>query len=207
MKGTKEKIYEKALELFNEKGIEYVGMRELAAELGMRIGNITYYYPTKDDLVFAVALAYSESNTIIHQDPVNGLYDFLSKCKKVFENGVRYRGLMLSMVHVMDQNQQVAENYKKISQKRTGSLSNSIQRLKEEKHILAEEAEIEWFLVAINSLIGRFWFSEAALSTTRNKLYTYIGHYLKLQAQLFKPYATKKGLKDIERFLVENKLA
>ena len=48
---TKEKILSKALEMFNDRGIEYVGLRELAAILAMRVSNITYYFPTKDDLV------------------------------------------------------------------------------------------------------------------------------------------------------------
>jgi hypothetical protein len=33
-------IVDKALEMFNEKGVEYVGMRELAQSLDMRIGNL-----------------------------------------------------------------------------------------------------------------------------------------------------------------------
>ena len=38
---TDERIVSKALEMFNERGIEYVGLRELAATLKMRVGNIT----------------------------------------------------------------------------------------------------------------------------------------------------------------------
>ena len=38
---TKEKLVSRALDLFNENGIEYVGMRELAADLNMRVGNVT----------------------------------------------------------------------------------------------------------------------------------------------------------------------
>lgn len=207
MHGRKEQILDKALELFNENGIEYVGMRELAAELGMRIGNITYYYPTKDDLVFAISQAYSESNTEIHNTfPVSGIYDFISKSEKIFQNGVRYRCLMLSMVHIMERNELVAENYKKVAQTRVSSMAYTMKRLEEEKYISATDNDVEWFLVAINSLISRFWFSEAALTTKRNKLDSRISHYLKMQALLLKPYATKKGLKDIERFLAERKL-
>ncbi|RYZ47969.1 MAG: TetR/AcrR family transcriptional regulator [Sphingobacteriales bacterium] len=207
MTGTKERILEKAIELFNESGIEYVGMRELAAALGMRIGNITYYFPTKDELVFAISKEYSESNTALHLAmEVNSLYDFLHRCSKVFENGVKYRCLMLSMVHVMEQNQLVSENYRKVAQQRKGGLADVVAVLREKKYLKVDEEDTAWFLVAINSLIGRFWYSEAALGTRRNKLDTRIGYYLKLQAQLFKPYATKKGLDDISRFLEEHKI-
>ncbi len=49
---TREIILDKALKMFNERGIEYVGLRELAGVLGIRVSNITYYFPTKDDLVY-----------------------------------------------------------------------------------------------------------------------------------------------------------
>ena len=112
MNATQEKIINRALELFNLKGIEYVGMRELAADLGMRIGNLTYYFPTKDDLVFNISQAYTESNSKIHNDlPIKSLYDFLHKNKLLFENGLKYQCLLLSMVHLMEQNARIAANY------------------------------------------------------------------------------------------------
>ncbi len=60
---TKERIVSKALEMFNERGIEYVGLRELASTLDMRVSNITYYFPTKDDLVNHLSLDFSELNS------------------------------------------------------------------------------------------------------------------------------------------------
>jgi AcrR family transcriptional regulator len=207
MTGTKERIQVKALELFNERGIEYVGMRELAVALDMRIGNLTYYFPTKDDLVFAIASEYSESNSRIHeQNPVRTLFDFLNRNKQIFENGVRYRCLMLSMVHIMEQNQLVADNYSKVAQSRVTGLSNVVKTLQAEQQIKVENNDVEWFLLAINSLIARFWYSEAALITKRNKLHTYVNYYLKLQAHALRPYASKKGLKELDRFLQENSI-
>ena len=37
--------------MFNHKGIDYVGVIELAATLEIIVSNITYYFPKKDDLV------------------------------------------------------------------------------------------------------------------------------------------------------------
>ena len=61
-KSTEEKIVQTALRMFNESGIEYVGMRELAGALKMRVGNLTYYFPTKDDLVNRISLDLAEEN-------------------------------------------------------------------------------------------------------------------------------------------------
>ena len=64
---TKEIIVQKAVEMFNEQGVEYVGVRELAKELGMKGGNITYYFPTKDDIVMEVSMRLGEENNKILQ--------------------------------------------------------------------------------------------------------------------------------------------
>ncbi len=65
MMNTRDKILDKALEMFNERGIEYVGLRELASVLGIRVSNITYYFPTKDDLVYELSLELSKLNAAI----------------------------------------------------------------------------------------------------------------------------------------------
>ncbi|HEY1023812.1 MAG TPA: TetR family transcriptional regulator [Sphingobacteriaceae bacterium] len=44
-------IKDTALEMFNARGIENVGVREIGRQLDMSPGNISYYYPTKNDLV------------------------------------------------------------------------------------------------------------------------------------------------------------
>ena len=205
MNATQEKIINRALELFNLKGIEYVGMRELAADLGIRIGNLTYYFPTKDDLVFNISQAYTESNSQIHKEiPTNSLYDFLHKNKLLFENGLKYQCLLLSMVHLMEQNARIAANYKgSVMQSRISGLAHDIEFLKENKYLKFSCEDDRLLLISSNSLQSRFWLSEAVLTESRQNLARQLKHYLRMKAHLFRPYATKKGLEDIERFIAE----
>jgi AcrR family transcriptional regulator len=204
MKDTKDRIFEKALQLFNDKGIEYVGMRELAEALDMRIGNITYYYPTKDDLVYAISVAYSELNNKVHKEHgIRSLHDLLSKYRQLFRNGIEYKALMLSMVHIMERNPLVAENYAGVGKSRMMSLNRDISSVAEAGYLKFGSEDDLWFLVSSMSLIARFWMSEASLSVKRQSMDRQMGHYLKLLAHLFRPYATRKGLKDIDVFLEE----
>lgn len=205
MNSTQKKIIKRALELFNIKGIEYVGMRELAADLGMRIGNLTYYFPTKDDLVFTISQAYTESNSQIHKGiPIATLYDFLHKNKLLFENGLKYQCLLLSMVHLMEQNARIAATYQgSVMQNRMSGLAHDIELLKENKYLKFSCEDDRLLLISSNSLQSRFWLSEAVLSESRQNLARQMAHYLRMKAHLFRPYATKKGLEDIERFIVE----
>ncbi|MBK7959190.1 MAG: TetR/AcrR family transcriptional regulator [Bacteroidetes bacterium] len=111
---TEERIIAKALEMFNLKGIEYVGMRELAAILDMRVSNITYYFPTKDDLVNRLSMDLNKLNSkyVKVQDDLT-LAQFLMMFKQVFKNHIQYRCLLLSFVHLLEQNKKIAARYKK----------------------------------------------------------------------------------------------
>ncbi|MCE6987589.1 TetR/AcrR family transcriptional regulator [Dyadobacter sp. CY323] len=204
MNATEEKIIKRALEIFNLKGIEYAGMRELAADLGMRIGNLTYYFPTKDDLVFRLSETYSESNSQIHQDfPVKSLYDFLKMSRLLFENGLRYQCLHLSMVHLMEQNPKMSEKYEGVRNERHAGLHRDMKILAENKYLKFSSDDDELLIISSNSIQNRFWLSEAVLSEKRQNLGSQMNYYLKMKAHLFRPYATKKGLSDIELFLGE----
>ncbi|MCD7809472.1 MAG: TetR/AcrR family transcriptional regulator, partial [Erysipelotrichaceae bacterium] len=50
----KELIQETALKLFNEKGYNNVSLREIAKEANTTIGNLTYHFPQKEDLLIHI---------------------------------------------------------------------------------------------------------------------------------------------------------
>lgn len=51
MAKTRDKILEKARDLFNERGISQVSSRDISRELGISYGNLCYYFASKNDLV------------------------------------------------------------------------------------------------------------------------------------------------------------
>lgn len=52
----KDAILETARQLFNRRGYNEVSMRDISKSLGISVGNLTYYYGKKEDLVEAVIL-------------------------------------------------------------------------------------------------------------------------------------------------------
>ena len=198
---TEKKIVLTALKMFNESGIEYVGMRELAAALGMRIGNLTYYFPTKDDLVNRISLDLAEENnkTIVTVEHVT-MKTFFEMLQRVFRNHIKYRCLMLSFVHVMQQNPIIAKRYSKIQSARNETWFKNIQALREEKYISADTKGAD-FLVSTIGLIARFWISEAAISFKGQSEEQQLQHYTRMIARIFLPYATAKGKRDLDELL------
>ncbi len=203
---TREKILDKALEMFNERGIEYVGLRELAGVLGIRVGNISYYFPTKDDLVFALSQELSRTNSAIIVKSENmSMTDFLSMQHNVFRNHQRFRCLMLSFVHIMQQNRLIAEVYKNTQKTRRHTINTNIHTLVDGGYLkIPDESKYE-FLVSAISLISRFWISEAAVSFQDLGSDLQIRYYMKLITNLFEPYTTAKGRKEINVFFADGK--
>jgi AcrR family transcriptional regulator len=194
-------IISQALAMFNEKGVEYVGMRELAASLGMRIGNLTYYFPTKDDLVLRLSMDLAEENnkTIVALESMT-MERFFEMLQQVFRNHYNYRCLMLSFVHIMQRNPLMAGRYNKTQSKRNETWYKNIGALMAGKYIKADEQEVD-FLVSAIALIARFWLSEAAISFRKQSEEEQALHYLKMIARIFLPYATAKGKAYLEKLL------
>ena len=167
----------------------------------MRIGNLTYYFPTKDDLVNRLSLDLAEENnkTIVPVEQAT-IKAFFETLRQVFKNHVKYRCLMLSFVHIMARNPIIAKRYSKIQSVRNESWSNNIQALIEGKYISAEAKEVN-FLVSTIGLIARFWISEAAISFKNLTEEQQQQHYIKMIAQIFLPFATAKGKRDLNEVL------
>jgi len=204
MKDTKQIITEKALELFNEKGIEYVGMRELAASMDTRIGNITYYFPTKDDLVYHLGTAYRALNTETRAaQKVHSMESLLVLFTALYHNQVKYRCMPLSFVHLVEHNAAVALAYKEVRIERSSANESLLRGLAMAGYLKTDDEQLGTLARSFN-LISRFWLSEAIISGHhRSSLEGQIPAYIRLLANLLKPYATAKGRRDMERFFGE----
>jgi AcrR family transcriptional regulator len=199
---TKERIKQKALDLFNREGIEYVGMRELAASLDMQIGNITYYFPTKDDLVNQLALDLSALNSNLQDQSGDlTLLSFLTIQEKVFFNQWEYRCLFLSFVHIIKQNPVIRKRYAGVGNERAAAMIANLKKLEKLKYLQVASATRLQSLASAASLIARFWISDAALAYHSLSVPVRIRHYSNLIAEILRPYATKTGIRQIEEFM------
>ncbi len=198
----RERIVSKALELFNEKGIEYVGMRELAASLNTKLGNITYYFPTKEDLILRLTADLSELNSVILQiDEKISIASYLEITRRHFECQYRYRCLFLSLVHLMKRYEKIAVRYKKIERQRKETGLINIENLVANKYLKKLSATDTEFLLLSIQLLSRFWISQAAISHSKLNPSDQIQYYLKLLANILSNYCSVKGKTQIVEFI------
>jgi AcrR family transcriptional regulator len=199
--GLESLIVDTALQMFNDRGIEYVGMREIASELNIRIGNLNYYFPTKDDLVNRLSLDLAAENnaTIVSITEIT-MPVFFEMLEKVFHTHLKYRCLLLSFVHVVQRNPVIAKRYNKTQSHRNETWVKNVHALIESGYITAEGPEID-FLVSTIALIARFWISESVVSFRKASEQEQIDHYIRMIARIFLPYATTKGKKYLNTLL------
>lgn len=204
MSKTKDKIVEKAIELYNRHGIEYVGVRELAKELDMKGGNITYYFPTKDDLVFELTTLLSKGNAeILAVEKETTVYNFLDMHRKLYQNQYKYRALFVSLPLLLKQNEQFLENYKERQGARKKAIYDDLRSLFLKGYFqTAKAADLDTVLHAIIST-NRFWVAEATVDNMIEDKALAISTNLKKLAGLLHIIASDKGKADIERFTKE----
>lgn len=89
----KEEICEVAIQLFNEKGYDKVSMREIAKEAGTTIGNLTYHFKKKEDIVIKFVSDIHEYYSIYFSHDLHGLdllKDVVSSFKRAKSNEEKY---------------------------------------------------------------------------------------------------------------------
>lgn len=83
MNTTKERIRQTACRLFSERGYRAVSMRAIADEMGISVGNLTYHYPHKEQLLEAVMDAELDS---LPTDPAPGLDSLHTLLRRMLES-------------------------------------------------------------------------------------------------------------------------
>lgn len=89
----KESICDAAAQLFNEKGYDQVSMREIAKQAGTTIGNLTYYFPKKEDIVIQIVSELHADFQIYFDaklSDIDLLKDLILSFQKVEENERRF---------------------------------------------------------------------------------------------------------------------
>jgi AcrR family transcriptional regulator len=199
----RDRILERALELFNERGIEYVGVRELARDLGIQAGNISYHFPTKDDLVRALGLGLRDLNdATIRLPKAPSLEAFMEMFRQVFRNHHRYRCLFLSLSKLLAPGEALAGLYVGTTEvDRRRVIFEYLLGLQEAGLLRPELAEEELRrLVSFCGLVSRGWIADARVSLPDASPGWQMDHYLHILVDHLEGHATPEGRRELARF-------
>ena len=207
-KGTREKILEKALQLFNEVGYFEVGVREIARLLEISPGNLSYHFSKKEDILFALLRLFSAENqqqydAYFQDAPTNGR--LLRLMRNIFHNQFAFRGVYIGNQFVQVELQKSEGfDYQAIAARRTAAFRNIFSELHRAGQLKLKEEDVS-FLVSYITLFGRFWISEATLFDKSPEAGPTVQTYVAMLAKLLSLFATEQGQRSIDAFLQENR--
>lgn len=100
---TDRRILQHARRAFNERGVAAVGIREIARDLGLSPGNLSYHFPTKEALIAAMIRESHTQNTatLNPPQPRRDFADLDAGIRTVMQRDLEHRWLMRNYVGLM----------------------------------------------------------------------------------------------------------
>jgi AcrR family transcriptional regulator len=144
---TKKIILEKAIELFNKNGYAAVSMRDIADATNKSVGNITYHYKKKSDLICAIVeLQYEDLKSLDIKSDVS-IMDFNEQLKTMLQFQKKYYFYFSNMIELRKNYHEILEFQSKVRKMLIIHFSRIIENF--------EKKEI--FRVSPNEKLRKYW--------------------------------------------------
>ena len=198
---TKEKILQEALIQFNSKGLENVSTRDIAKSLKLYQGNLTYYYPIKNDLIMALSVQMIDEIDAITDKIVTNeftLRDMHMLFKEVFKVNLKFRCISINFGKIASSDPDLNRYFKDKMHNRKELMRTFLFKLQKNDSIQGEGIEIlsDGFTELMN-LVTNYWLPESIIYHNNKSNEDRILHYVNMMFLLFRPYLTQKGKEEI----------
>ena len=200
MNKTREKILITSLELFNKSGIEEVSLRDISSKLNIRVGNLNYYFPSKNDIVHALCMDFigkvDEAVGEIFKRSFENLFELMYRqADIIFSIQLEYRFIFnKSYAEIITSLPSVQEHFTKVLKIRFDEWMNFhtllVQQKLAQRRIITDSYPLSYIL----NILALFWHQEASIYLPDLKDEHKKDHALSIMFHAYKPYLTKKGL-------------
>lgn len=163
MSETKNEILKSALRLFNEMGVSQVSLRIIAADMGISLGNLTYHFKKREEIIEALYLELVSrlDETITKKLNTKSQFDLLFEIPRAtISNFYEYRFLMLDFVDITRNHAMIQDHYHKLMIERELQFEKLVSDLIAAKLLREENRVNEYsFLFKNLRIVGDFWLS------------------------------------------------
>jgi len=210
MSNRRENILKAALELFNERGIDGVTTRDIANEIKISLGNLTYYFPSKSDIVSALMqeLGKTVDEALANHTETgkNSLINYFYQVELIFKTHFKYKFIMQKrygeIVSTFPESQQFVRDFLKIRFDAWEQLNKQLVKEKLAKKELVEESNAHSYILNILAL---YWHQEFLIYFPELSDKQKVEKALAIFFQAYKPYLTKKGIDELKPLVKELK--
>jgi len=203
MKNTRVKILNTALQLFNDRGMVNVSLRQIAQELKISQGNLNYHFKLKEDIVEALYFQLVEEMN--HEmtsmiTAANGLELVYASSLKTMEKMYDYRFILMDFIHLMNANPKIKSHYENLMKIRNEQFQTIFHSLIKSNILRRPEFENEYDrLYQRMNIVGDSWIN---IYSTFEPSKT-VSYYCKLLFEMIYPYLTEEGKNEYRKILPE----
>ena len=196
----KEKILVKAVELFNERGISSTSSNQIAAELEISPGNLTYHYKTKSALVIAVyEKMHADSLDFIKLEGYLTLDDFRKIMGTFKEFMGKHRFFFQDLFFILHHYPEVGKLYEASNLMRLKQGRSLFEYYIETGRMLPEGEGLNYdFLIHNVWMVAAFWNLQSKIFTSR-ELFKQPMDMVEMTWYMIFPYLTQKGKEEYEQ--------
>jgi len=208
MKNIKIKILEKAKELFNNKGVSNVSIREISREVGISHSNLIYHFKDKNALLNSLHEQILQHAIALNQEISNvtsTLKSLFISTTKGFDIIYDFRFFMIDFNFILRENEPLHNRIQEIEGLRFLMYQGKILKMMDENILREEEFTGEYdLLIKQIRIFSDYWLSSAQVYETDIK--SSIRTYAKLLLMLFYPYLSVDGKRIFHELLKEFQL-
>lgn len=202
--GTARRILDHARQAFNERGVTAVGIREIARDLDLSPGNVSYYFPTKEDLILAlIEEMHAENNAAFASS--TGPRDFVqldASLRVVMRRDLDNRWLTRDAVGLLITLPALRPLQKRMHEARLARVDAIVERLIEAKLLDPKKlAERQVFLRQQLVTQVFFWISATILAAPDRDPASSLDAHARSALALFSAYCTPSGQRQLDDVL------
>ena len=194
MNKTRQNIIQKSIQLFNEQGVVNVRIRDIADELAISTGNLTYHYKTKQDLMHSVyryMIKTLEEMSIGNQLMMPGR-GALAVVRGYLEYVTKFRFFYQDTLEIIRAYPELAKSHHHQVEQEKAIIKNLLYRAIGKGEIKAEAFPGLYDSLAHSIWMTlHFWLTQQAI---RGEAQDNLEEGLLTIANLLYPYATKEGV-------------
>ena len=208
MSDRKEDILKVALRFFNERGLDNVTTRDIAKEVNISQGNLTYHFPSKKDIVNQLVqdMARSVDEALASGDienARNSLVLYFHQVKIIFETHLKFRFMFSRWGETISSFPEIQKFLQDFLKKRFDAWKELHELLvKEElaRPLLSEDSHAQAYVI---NMLALFWHQEFMMYFPDLDDKQKVEKALAIFFQSYKPYLTDNGWKELSPFLVK----
>ena len=197
MSKLKDEILKSALRLFNEHGISQVSLRDISSAMGISLGNLTYHFKKREDIVDALYLnLVNNLNEVINEHlGTKTQFQLLFEIPRAtLSNFYSYRFLMLDFVLITRNHPSIGNHYRKLIAEREQQFEMLIKDLLAAKLLREPLFDNEYrYLFKNLRIVSDFWLSSNAIDSNDKTSEKDVLEGTQLLENIIYPYLTQEG--------------